>query len=396
MCGARARHATPRRRGSAGAVLLAGALLACPQLTDDDFRVGDGGAGPTGEAPAGGAAGRGGGAGGAAGGSSGGVDGAGAGSSGAAGAGRGGAAGAGQGGAAAGAGQGGVAGAGSSGAAGTESGGAGQGAGGSVGTGACSEDGFGAPTLVSELDLPGKLWGPALSDDGLTLYFAVESDVDAGDLYRATRATRRAPFTGATPIDELNTEEAEGTPYAGADGTLYFYSDRQGQPDIWRALRTTDGSFMAPEPVPAINSTEPDFLPCLSADGLRLVFGSNRGGAVGRSDLWIATRTTSQGTFSAALPLSELNTGARDEGASLTGDDLQVYFTSDREGSAGLDIWFSSRYNIWSGFSPPINLASANADGDDADVHISRDGRELLFSSARGGTRRIWRAERCP
>ena len=346
--------ATAPRRAPVRAMLLACAMLACPQLMDDDFRAGDGGAGPTGEAPAGGAAGRGGG-----------------GASGAAGAGSGGAAGAG-------------------------SGGAGRGPGGSAGTGACGEEGFAAPTLVSELDLPGKLWGPALSNDGLTLYFAVESAADAGDLYRATRAARGSPFTAATRIDELNTEEAEGTPYASADGTLYFYSDRQGQPDIWRALRTVDGNYMAPELVPAINSSEPDFLPCLSMDGLRLVFGSNRSGAAGQSDLWMATRTTLQGAFSAAFPLSELNTGARDEGASLTADDLQVYFSSDREGSAHLDIWYSSRYNIWSGFSPPINLASANDEGDDADVHISRDGRELLFSSARSGAQRIWRAERCP
>ena len=153
---------------------------------------------------------------------------------------------------------------------------------------------------------------------------------------------------------------------------------------------------MAPELVPIVNSTAPDFLPCLSSDGLRLLFGSNRGGAAGKSDLWMATRTTSQGGFSAALPLSELNTGARDEGASLTSDDLRVYFTSDRAGSAGLDIWYSSRYNIWSSFSPPINLASVNAPGDDADVHVSRDGGELFFSSARSGTRRLWRSERCP
>lgn len=322
-------------------------MLACPQLMDDDFGVND--AGGNGEASAGGAAGRAGGPP-----------------------------------------------IGTAGAGGAAAGGAGPTpAGGAGGAPGCGADGFAAATLVSELDLPGKLWGPALSSDVRTLYFAVESDADAGDLYRATRADRAAPFGAAAPIDELNTDRAEGTPYASADGTLYFYSDRDGEPDIWRANPTPDGHFMAPELVPTVNSSAPDFLPCLSMDGLRLLFGSNRSGAAGKSDLWLATRTTSQGTFSAAFPLSELNTGARDEGGSLTADDLRVYFTSDREGSSGLDIWYSSRYNIWSGFSPPVNLASVNAEGDDADVHISRDGSELFFSSARGGAQRVWRAERC-
>jgi len=329
-------------------VLLACGMLACPQLMDDDFGVSDGGAGPPGS---GGAT---------------------AGTAGAAG-------------------RAGGPPIGPAGPGGPAPGGAGP-----TPPGACPKDDFAAPTLVNELDLAGKLWGPALSNDGRTLYFAVESDADAGDLYRATRADRAAPFAAATPITELNTDGAEGTPYASADGTLYFYSDRQGQPDIWRAVRTPDGSFMPPELVPTVNSSAPDFLPCLSMDGLRLVFGSNRSGAAGQSDLWMATRTTLQGAFSAAFPLSELNTGARDEGGSLTTDDLRIYFTSDREGSADLDIWYSARYNIWSGFSPPVNLASVNEEGDDADVHIARDGRELFFSSARGGSQRIWRAERCP
>jgi hypothetical protein len=343
------------RQPFACAALLACATLACPQLMDDDFGVTDGGGASAGGADAaGGAAGRGDGP----------IGPAGAGGAGPTPAGPGGAG-------------------------PTPPGGAGDGSG-------CSADGFKAPTLVSELDFTGKVWGPALSNDGRTLYFAVESDADAGDLYRATRVDRAAPFAAATPIDELNTDGAEGTPYASADGTLYFYSDRQGQPDIWRAAWTPDGTFMAPELVPVVNSSAPDFLPCLSTDGLRLLFGSNRSGAAGESDLWMAIRTTLQGPFLAAFPLSEINTGDREEGGSLTADDLRVYFTSDREGSAGLDIWYASRYNIWSGFSPAINLTSVNAAGDDADVHISRDGRELFFSSARSGSQRIWRAERCP
>ena len=354
-----ARGARARLSYLGSLVLVACATLACPQLMEDDFGVSDGGSGPAGGASA--------------------LGGAGSGSE----AGRAGADDGGNGG------NGGTGSRPSGGAAGVSNGGTS----GSV----CSDTEFSAPTLVSELELEGNLWGPSLSSDGLTLYFAVESDSDPGDLYRAVRRDRASAFAAPTPITELNTDGAEGTPYATVYG-VFFFSDRQGEPDIWRAVRALDGSFPAPELVPAVNSTEADFLPCLSWDGLRLLLGSYRGGAVGSSDLWVATRPTLTGSFAAPLPLSELNTGAREEGASLTEDDLQIYFTSDRAGGAGgLDIWQASRYNVQSGFSPPVNLTTVNGPDEDADVHVSRDGTEIFFSSSRSGRSRIWRAERgCP
>jgi WD40-like Beta Propeller Repeat len=192
-------------------VLVACATLACPQLMEDDFGVSDGGSGPAGGASALGGAGVG------AGGAGGDDGGGGTGSRP------------------------------SGGAAGVSNGGTS----GSV----CSDTQFSTPTLVSELDLDGNLWGPSLSSDGLTLYFAVESDSDPGDLYRAVRRDRSSAFAAPTPIAELNTAGAEGTPYATVYG-IFFFSDRQGGPDIWRAVRALDGSFPAPELVPAVNSTE--------------------------------------------------------------------------------------------------------------------------------------------
>jgi len=252
---------------------------------------------------------------------------------------------------------------------------------------------------LSELTIDGKLRGPALSSDGLTLYFAVESDVSPGDLYRATRADLTSPFAAPVIITELNTASAELTPHLSSTSeALYFSSDRLGNEDIWRAMPGLYGAFSPPEPMTTVNSSEADFLPCLSPDGLRLLLGSNREGASGSSDLWVATRPTLTGTFAAASPQSELNTVARDEGATLTGDDLNVFLTSDRPGGAGdLDIWYSSRYNLQSNFSPPVNVTELNSPAEESDVHVSREGNEIFFSSARTGEPRLWHATRaCP
>lgn len=327
-------------------LVLACATLACPQLREDDFGLADGGLSQS-----------------STGGSHGGRPG----------------------------GPGGVGGAGPG-----PAGGAGPTAGaGGTGDGCGGAAEFGTPVVLGELTVDGSYWAPALSNDGLTLYFAFASAVDAGDLYRAKRRNLDSPFAPPAPINELNTPGTEGTPYVTADGTIYFSSDRSGQRDIWRAAPMGPG-FSAPQVVPVVNSSAFDAMPCLSADGLRLMFGSDRDGGAGGADLWIATRPTLQGDFSSVLPLSELNTNGRDEGASLTVDDLHVYFTSDRPGGeGGLDIWYSSRYNAQSSFSPPVNLASVNSSGIDATVHVSRNGNELFFSSSRGGSQRLWRSERC-
>jgi hypothetical protein len=68
-----------------------------------------------------------------------------------------------------------------------------------------------------------------------------------------------------------------------------------------------------------------------------------------------------------------------------------------RERAGGLgnaDIWLASRPDPGLAFSAPINLAQLNSDSADQDVALSRDDRELFFSSARDGATALWRSLR--
>ena len=93
--------------------------------------------------------------------------------------------------------------------------------------------------------------------------------------------------------------------------------------------------------------------------------------------------------------LGEERTTASDEGAGLSADELEIVFASNRSGGqGGLDVWLASRSDVQSAFSAPENLSVVNSGGQDLDPALSTDGSELLFSSSRGGSQRLYRSVR--
>ena len=76
-----------------------------------------------------------------------------------------------------------------------------------------------------------------------------------------------------------NSEGAEFSPSLvnTDEGTfLYFSSNASGNQDIYRSRRQRDGSFGPPTPVRELNTEFDDRMPNVSADGLEIVFSSDR------------------------------------------------------------------------------------------------------------------------
>jgi hypothetical protein len=94
-----------------------------------------------------------------------------------------------------------------------------------------------------------------------------------------------------------------------------------------------------------------------------------------------------------------VNSASNDNNATLTADELTMYFTSDRPGGLGLaDIWVTRRASRSSPWEPPVNLGppvnTAFIDGASA---LSPDGHLLFIHSNRPGTmggNDIWLAHR--
>ena len=239
--------------------------------------------------------------------------------------------------------------------------------------------------------------GPSLASDGLSLYFASDRPGGAGgaDLWIARRTAVAASFELPTNLGRnVNSDANESAPDISADGlVLVFDSDRpggSGSYDLWITTRsTTDLPFGTPGNLgPGVNSGESEGHPHLSADGLRLYFQGRGPGGFGDADVWMAIRARVSDPFGAAVNLGAgVNTRHFDGEPTVSSDGLTLIFSSDRPGGCGeRDLWLAARPSVAVPFGPARHLGcSLNSPAHDVTPSLARDGTVLFFMSNRPG-----------
>jgi Tol biopolymer transport system component len=259
---------------------------------------------------------------------------------------------------------------------------------------------FGAPEPITGLGIDIDSFGPVFSADGLTLFFsAVGGDED---IYSAVRQPHSAHFSAATAVPQLDAGGTEeGTPFLSFDGlSLYFFSTRpgagvQGDRDLWVVHRPApDATFAEPSVLPAVNSPSIDHLPRLSRDERTLVFVSGRDSPNEGSNLWITRRGNKSEEFAAPVEVEGINTNAREEGCSLSDDGLTLFFASNRQDEADMDLFVATRADAAASFEAVEPLVDLNSTAQDLDPQLSPDGLELFFASSRAGPVQLFRAVR--
>jgi hypothetical protein len=280
----------------------------------------------------------------------------------------------------------------------------------SVGTATCSVSlGRPAPIAFSDASVSSTLGisGPALSSDGLTLYFVVaQSQTGLDQIYRATRATLDSLTFSKSEAVFANTTEARGTPaLTSDDSTLYFYATRwngMGDRDLWFVKRSSANSaFGEVQSVTAVNTTAMEHHPFLTQDQLALYYVSVQfsGGyypTSTNSNIWRVTRTSTDQAFANPVEVEELNSPYRDQRVAITANGRVVYFATDRGDNTQLDLWVATRATQRGTFEPPqpVADASVNSLSDEKDVALSPKEDELFFASNRDGQEWIYRSTR--
>lgn len=204
------------------------------------------------------------------------------------------------------------------------------------------------------------------------------------------------PYCYNTPVhleSPINTPGFEGKPALSADGLeLYFVSDRPGalggpgDQDIYVTRRASvNGSWGPPERVPPpISSAFLDITPTISLDGLALYFGSNRPGPFSPPwpDLWVSHRASVNHPWGEVVHLgSGINTPLFEGSIDISPDQRTAFF-------AGLtpdfvfDIFVSRRSSADEPFGPRVKLPPPiDSEGHDYGPALTPDGHVMFFSS---------------
>jgi hypothetical protein len=192
-------------------------------------------------------------------------------------------------------------------------------------------------------------------------------------------------FGSPVYVEELNRSSRDDDPSLTGDLLeIYFASTRgggMGGSDIWSATRSSPtASWNPPQPVVELNSTGDEDAPEVTRDGLTLYLASTRGG---NDDIYVATRLNRADLWSLPIVVPELSSSTIDESAAESASRLTIYLHSDRAGNQ--NVYTSSRAATTDPWQPPqlvAELATSVFDGDPFDTDA---GRMLLLSSQRSG-----------
>lgn len=282
--------------------------------------------------------------------------------------------------------------------------------------GRCYSDWSAPVNLGAPISFPGvTTTGPALSADGLSLYFSANRPGSLGtsDIWVSQRASRHSPWQ--TPVNlgvPINSTFSQSLPVLSADGHLLFISTTRpgggGGTDLWVSHRKhthDDFAWEAPVPLgPGVNTpgfeAAPSYSPNAGTGGTNLYF--SKGPAAGSNlGIYSAAIKRNGETLGPAVEVAALNALPLYTTAhpSLSKDGREVFVYSTRLGGFGSqDIWTSTRPNIHSAWSTPVNLGpTINTAGIDVHPTVSFDGLTLLWSSNRAGTigvRDLWMSTR--
>jgi len=246
---------------------------------------------------------------------------------------------------------------------------------------------------------------PALTKDGLTLYFASNRPLSPGaplhnEIWVAHRECLECPF--GPPVNlgaPVNTPGNDAAPVLSRDEHwLFILTDRPGgigSADIWAAYREDvhdDFGWQAPVNLGAgVNGSGFDGGAAFfenEGGGAQLFFNKSPLPTPGGGDIYVSTQNP-DGSWGVAIPVDEVNTPLTDQRPSISHNGLDIYFFSNREGGqGGVDIWGATREDVAAPFGTPTNLGAGinTAAAEQHPFIYGKGGTQQLYFSRNLGT----------
>lgn len=118
--------------------------------------------------------------------------------------------------------------------------------------------------------------------------------------------------------------------------------------------------------VAELSSRDKDDNPTLTGDLLQICFTSTRISSTERADVWCAERASPTERFDEPVEVTAVNSDAFETSPALSLNGLDLWFSSDREGGAGeADIYVTSRTTRTNEWAAPVLVPELNSELDD-------------------------------
>jgi hypothetical protein len=261
--------------------------------------------------------------------------------------------------------------------------------------------------------------GPALSPDGLALYFTSNRAGGFGgtDIWVSHRACEACPWQEPVNLGPtINSVAGDGQPTFATDPHVMFFNSARpgghGGADLYVSRRTDpNDDFGWGPPVnlgPLVNTADNE----AGAEyverelGRDAVLYFNRGIIMlQRADIYAAPVTRDGMVLDIAAPVSELNDPTvNDGGVAVRRDGREIIFWSNRNSPPDRvqgDLFVSTRANVHREWSTPENLGAPvnSVVFDEIAASLSNDGRTLLIVRTMpggAGGLHLWMSTRTP
>jgi outer membrane protein OmpA-like peptidoglycan-associated protein/Tol biopolymer transport system component len=239
---------------------------------------------------------------------------------------------------------------------------------------------------------PFNEYSPLVSSDGQTMIFTSNRSTDdykikSGTNFEDIYIVRKAGSSWGTPekiSPNINIKFNDAAASLSPDGKTLFLYYEDGAGDIYTShLEGSD--WTKPEPLSKTINT-PLFWEtsaCISADGQKLFFASNRPGGKGELDIWMST-LDAKGNWAKPTNLgSAINTPGNEDSPFIHPDGVTLYFSSDGLPSMGSNDIYRSEFKDGK-WQKPVNLGyPINSIEYDGFFSISEDKKTGYYSTLR-------------